>query len=55
MRSDVLVNLPVVTQEVVEYENLEADLAMANKRVAQATRRRDELLEQMVPPPEGNT
>lgn len=43
-------NLPVTDRFVADLETLEAELAMANKRVGQAIRRRDEILDQMLGP-----
>lgn len=38
-------NLPVLDRDISDLETLEAELAMANKRVAQAVKRRDEIME----------
>ncbi|MGK7663330.1 MULTISPECIES: hypothetical protein [unclassified Marinovum] len=43
-------SLPIIEKDVADLETLEAELAMANKRVAQAIRRRDEVIERMIIP-----
>ena len=44
-----IVALPTLSKRVVEYEALEAELAMANKRIEQANARRNSIIDKMIP------